>query len=538
MEQRRLSPNRRRRVFTWSNTMRFGLFAALLTASCLSARAVAAPSPEPAKEPKVTISKGVPFPEALSALCSESHCLIVAQPGALPLQLEHDITAQSLTEALDAFSTSFHCHWQLAGDTLVLLPRPWSPGERIEVEVEEIRAITADLERLTGGLCPYPRDLSRITDKIAFVKTIRPEQADAMQSGGLPFTALEGEQQKLWLKINGMEAFETPTTEAARLAEAFRSWERATLSIIGARNLDGATLNFVGVDYPNRYERGNRGRLDLGSLEVPGPQARTVTVQPSGGAVVPRPRGLPSNFTTNVLKLSGEYTLRELADRLQEATHTRIEIPPYAVRRRLLAYAASAPASEAAGAICECFGWVLEPQGGNGWYLGRPRLVATDNPALAWPRLRAAIPPILRLLYAHRYDPARGSREIAAFVEEQAQITAGTDLRRYAERSALLKQVETAKGKDWGRVPLAELSPEFRQRLANYLLEGALQLMSAPVRLDSPPPSVMYTASGVFRLSGPLGPGQHPLLTFNVTRADGTTSRWGWAVGTSSLEKQ
>jgi hypothetical protein len=42
--------------------------------------------------------------------------------------------------------------------------------------------------------------------------------------------------------------------------------------------------------------------------------------------------------------------------------------------------------------------------------------------------------------------------------------------------------------------------------------------------------------SGRFTLSGPLGPGLHPTLMFNVQRPDGKVDSWGWFVGSSSLE--
>jgi len=236
------------------------------------------------------------------------------------------------------------------------------------------------------------------------------------------------------------------------------------------------------------------------------PVAEGLELAPAGRA----PRSLQAPWPLTARRLR----LRELPAALRAAGGPSLTTPTYAGEREVV-IASAGSRFEVLTALADLWGWELRTEG-QGFALGRARLPAARNPVELHTRLMQAVPPPVwhNMISLRQHARNRWSRQM----------------------ELVLDNVERLHGKGWKSFRPADLTPENQQRLANVVfMRQVANWWGIAGPLDRPHPWIATPERGVLRLGGPLGPGQHPMLKFEVTDENGQTWMWGWVVGSSTL---
>jgi hypothetical protein len=461
-----------------------------------------------APEATVSIAAKADLEAALAAIQRASRGVVLAEIPEVDRRLPTEMRDTPLSAALAQVSRAYHLYWRRRGSSLVLLKRYADPREITSLEREELAAVTRDIARLLRPFAPFPSG-SLDSDQREFVASISPAQARAMQEGGLPFLALRPEQQALWLKINTMNGYSRAMEQADRLNRFWPAWNEGVLT-----SESGGEFGAMFLWYPDPTVAG--GRTGFASSLLPGLTGPS-TVAPRGEITATQPARRPAGYEKTVRLPGGETTLAELARAVEAGTGAKLRVPAYAEGRQLLAVGERVKASDVVTALEDLYGWKLTAGRDGQHSLGRPGVLPARDALDLHARIRAVIPPSVRLMWDEE-----GSAQVMGRVGQHWAQTADAVTRRKKAR--------------WDRASLKELDSATARRLANAIFDQTLGVLMGPRLSEQPLLCLAAPERGYFLLSGSLGPGRHPLLRFKVDRPGPREDSWGWFVGTSSLE--
>lgn len=474
-------------------------------------------------DPPVSCPKGASLETVLASLARATNGIVLADPPDVPRTLEAELRERPLGEALMEVSRSFHLHWRRRGNGLVFLRRLWDPRETLRLEVPELAAISADLERLIRPLVPYVGPAAH--DYLRFTRSLTPQQQEAMLSReGMPFSGLGAEQRDLWMMLSYHGTYLGPLLDLERASRALAGWQRCRLVYRLTDTPVGGRAPTLFFEYPGRGRDGGPSLVELPSdfrdeLKAP-------LVQASGERLPADQAALPASFRSPVDLPAGVTTAAALSTLAADAARVQIVLPEHARERRLLVTAGRAAAREALTALADLYGWALADGGGGQYYLRRPRFTAGKDLRAIHQQMLALLPPTVRLLLPQGKegpDPAR----------------AAANLRYRTELSSILGEITLRKGGPWESAPVAGLAPALQRRLANLMFETFLwgTLMGGALTRLEPYPWLTTPEQGVFYLSGPILPGKKPAIELKVRQPNGVVEGTGYIIGTSSLEK-
>jgi hypothetical protein len=477
------------------------------------------PPPEiPAREPAVSIRRHATLPEALDAVQRATGGLVLSQKAGIERKLQVDIVGAPLSEALQQISQSFDLYWVRKPGGILFQRRYSDPQAEVELDLEEMTAAASDLYRLIHSFTPKPVDITIITDKKDFVKSLTGEQIQAMQTTGLPFGALSPEQRRLWLTINNMQGYGDTDMYLERLVRVFSTWKQGIL----AQALQGEGYTQYDHLCPDSSHPTSFQRVPLiVNAADAGPLADETG---AGTLALLEARQWTSAFRRPLRIADGEYTVAQLVGQLEAATDKQVRIPEYARERRVLVRGGRAQAAELLAGLERLYGWTLRQEKHERYSLSRPFLPPARDAWDLHQKMQAALPPALRYLVAQ--SPQRKNR------------------RQSYQLGLVLGAVSRKQPRGWTRASAGDLDPDMQRRLGQVV---CVALLSDPYcrRLVNDTVPYYWLAvpeRGVFTWKtgrtpeGAPGPAI-PLLLFSVERPDGKIDQWGWGVGGSSLDK-
>jgi hypothetical protein len=451
--------------------------------------------------------------EAVVTALGRAGCVVVADVSTIRRTLREPLQEVPLDQALGRISLDFDRFVLRRGKTLVLQRRYSDPDEDAGLEIAELRAAAVDMDRLIQPFAPQLRaGPETIGAMDAFIAALTPEQEQRMLGGGLPFRELSARQQEMWLELNADQAYGTAVMELRRARLCFTQWERATLEDIASKSFPRRFLIVTFAD-----PAGVEGKDGI-AIQTPGlgPPVNVRGRQPRSEGVELPPAGEkpPARLRARWPLPVQQMDLETLAQKLREDGGPKLEIPTYARARTVWIVSNGGTRAEVLAALADLWGWELSPTR-SGYALGRPRLAPARDAADLRLKLRRAVPPALRHM-------------IVALLGESAN-------ERWARQMSLLVEgAHRVAGREWKRFPVTQLDEVSQRRLAN---EAALRTFgswysSYGVQAQ---PDVWLTnpERGIFKLSGPLGPGRHPRILFLVKDDRGMETGWGWSVGTA-----
>jgi hypothetical protein len=480
----------------------------LWSGTLLAVAAAAAPTPGPA-EPRVTLPVGLDLESVVPQLQRGPIRVVVADPSPAPADLSRRLDNVPLKEALQRISLDFDRRWLRRGACLALQHRFNEPDAGPGVELEEARIAAADMYGLIRPFSPRLGGLEYTLAKARLVAALTPELQQRMIGTGIPLTEMPRDLQRAWLEINSSHAYASSVRELRRAAGCLGKWSQVVARPLG-QIINGrpAQLDMV---YPD--PQGDDGRVDgvdpgnpIANLRGYTPVAEGFELHPADKA----PRSLQAPWPVAARR----FRLREIAGVLKAEGGPRLTTPAYAGDREVL-IASLGSRFEVLTALADLWGWELRPEG-EGFALGRPRFAAARSAVELHARLMQAVPPPIwhNMIAIRRHTRSRWGRQMALVLDD----------------------VERVHGKSWKSFRPTDLTPEAQQRLANVVfMRQVSHWWSSAGPRDRPPPWIVTPERGVLRLGGPLGPGLHPMLRFEVTDDNGQTWMWGWAVGTAKI---
>jgi hypothetical protein len=484
----------------------------MLSMTSLKSDAQQAPN-ELSSTARLTLQKEATLEEVVRAVHKAAGGVVVSELIRPEKRLRRDLKDVPLVEALDEVSESFDLYWRARPGGIVLNRRFMDPADLPDVSVEELAAALGEAHRLITPFSPYTNGRVYTENQNSFAQSLSSGQMRRMREEGLPFMELSPAQQDHWLIINAAAAYKDPALILERGARLFGHWGRAYVShwppVLSDREPPG-----LGVYSPDYSVGGFAFGLYCGQTDdLP-------TIPASGRAPLrgellgPREPSLPRSFQARVGSLKGEMSLREAVAALARASSNSISAPSYADEYRLLVYASEARAAALAAALEDVRGWEARPSRGRRWVFDRPRFQPASDDLDLHGKLIASIPISLRLLL--RAD----GEMVRAIVRNRLACRKVSD-----ELTRLWPEGKPS-------LQVADLPPDTRRKLANYVFAKEFRGMLDPLKAATPPWWVVAPRQGVFRMDGR---GSHPMLSFEVVRPDGRPSSWGWAVGTSMV---
>jgi hypothetical protein len=480
--------------------------------------ALLAGRPLPAAVPAVSIPRDAPLPLALAALQQQSGGAVLAEAPQVDRRLPDPIQAAPPAAALEEISRSYHLYVISRPGSIAFQRRFGDGRDDLLISREEATAALSDLARLALPFWPGITDVTVITDQRDFFRSLSRDQTTRMQEGGLPFSALRPEQQRLWLKINARQAFGTSIQTLLTSAAAVRSWDRADFGwttrpvlLPGGAQSTSTRLRY---SFPDPHTPGDLEMYNVADRyepQQPPPYPPTVA-----GEQHPPRAGLPEAFEAPIQYPPGETTLTELVRAIEAATEREIRVPAYAREWRLLAYVPGATAQEVLGGLEDLYGWRLQHQEGRRYALRRPVFPAAHDVVDLYQKMWDSLPPPAKRLLAQESIPGRR-------------------LRLYRQVETFVSEAQKRFGRGWAPVKPAELGPQAEALLFDHIFEIALRRPGSVFLPTDAGPLwwVVAPEQGLFTLEG--DPARQPLIQFHVRRPDGIFDAWGWLVGSNSL---
>lgn len=462
--------------------------------------------------PRITVPKGAALPETMRAAAKLGFRVALAERPYQMRSLAHSLAGASSDESLNAIAESFDLSWLARSRTIVFGRRCTAADEPLDLEVEELRAVTQDLYRLIHRFAPYPLDEQYTRSQNRFYASLSGQTLRTMREpAGLPFGELPPEQQAEWRLLSYANAFCDKDLVAERAARIYREWRRTALSY-RTNEQGGRALWF---SYPDAG-----GRADGRRFSLPAPREDVADLGPAGGSgaqVTVEPAKLTPSYSCPVTLPDGEMTVRKLVGVLAQATRNSIEVPTWAQDRPVVVVARDANGADVVNALQDLYGWELRLQSGRRWNLGRPVLSDTADVRGLYSRLKRALPPSI-----HRFWQAK-MRSVRLYqAGYRFQFT------------RILSAITQALQEDWRTAASRDLPPAVQRQLANLVfvesLKGALDRC-----IEQPEPQWYLVAPerGLFFLEGT---DSNPMLMFRVLRPDGRRDGWGWVVGSSTIK--
>ncbi len=466
-------------------------------------------------QPSLALPKGASLEQAMDAVQRATGGVVLAEVPDTARTLDKGFRELGLSEALREISRAYHLHPVRRGRSVVFIRRLWDPDERLNLEIPEMTAVVADMDRWLRPL-NYHRVVNQVYDLRAFARGLTPAQVSAMQNGGLPFTALSTSQRALWNKQSQFVAFGGASLSLDQAAQMFSGWSRCDVRYDDPISPEGRrfylfypyTDSIKGVVREQFYQERSEPRLP------PAPQ-------PSEEVLPQSPRSLPAAFRRAVRFARPTATFGSLAAAVAAAAQCEIDVPAYARGRRVIARVEGAAAEEVLGALSDLYGWEFAPGTGRRWHLRRPRFEPARDFQDLQDKLRAAIPPTARLL-----------------IENTDANEAAHEARRDREVPQILAAIAERKGRRWETAAVAELDRAVQQRLANILFELWLRKSKGLLSRQQPYSWIATPEAGLFHLRGELGPGRKPLLELRIQWKEGNGYRFemcGVWLGTEKL---
>lgn len=490
-------------------------FLALFSVSFFLAGSLAAAPSGAAGLPAVSLRRGADLEATLRACEPALPAVVVAESSPGAARIREPLKDVPVETALKRISLDLDRCCLLRPRSLALQLRYGQPDAGRGPEWGELRQTVEDLEGLVQPFYPRLRDLGPVTRAHnAFGRSLTTAQAEKMQSGGLPLAALAPEQQRLFLEINTSHAYEDLRVKMHYVSVIMRNWKEGRIEHLTTRGMreEGMYL-FVPNPEPTKL---------YGASRIP---VRFADPQPWQGP--PEVFSLPDPKLKSPASLRPEWTLplQELdletfARELRASGGPELEIEPFARQRRFWIASRAGTRGEILLALGDLWGWNLFPTS-KGYRLGRARRPQAGNPRELIRQIRATVPPSLRYLLRsvrERYQNARLQRQGAAIDREAEQLA----------------------GPGWMRLPVTRLSEVGQEALAQVaVIMNLNDWMHSYAWEEEPLPWFTHPEKGILKLSGPLGPGRHPILMFDTFYEEGPrkgqTASWGWAVGTSNI---
>jgi hypothetical protein len=222
----------------------------------------------------------------------------------------------------------------------------------------------------------------------------------------------------------------------------------------------------------------------------------------------------PPSLRKAVSLPGGELTLAALAAAVRKSTGREIQVPAYARERKLLAYSEDNRAGEVLRLLTQMYGWTLQTADGTRYLVARPRLVPARDVMDLHARMRAALPPLIHLLFSREAE-----RSLVSTTRANYQI------------DQILTALREVRGADWERASTVELPPTLQRQICNLFLYRKFPVDDL-VRSVYPRWWLVAPKEIVLRLRGEPGPGKHPMVMIQAKRPDGTIDEWGWAAHT------
>jgi hypothetical protein len=496
---------------------------ALVAAVCTLAQMPASPQTYSSSSKRVSLTKGARLPQSLQRLNEASGGVLLAEIPAVDRQLLRDQSSLTVSQSAEEISKTYLVYCISRGSDYSFLKRYVDPRESTEFEPQELAEYAGTLARLIGPFAPPAEDFfgqTAVTDKIDFVKSLSGDQAAAMQRVGLPFNRLRTDQQKVWLKITAVSGYGGAYYDLQSVANGLRSWKQASLSWQETQD-----LRYLALRYPDP-QRGDRIGLHVAAYGGNPPPAEAPSelstvfgpVGPRGETIPKRRVRLDGVESRSVTLVGGESTVGDIIRNIETAVGCDIRVTAPRAKRRLLAYGRGVPAGNVLATLEDLYGWKLLKVRDSLYNL------APANPAPARDRLelsaalKRATPPQIDLLLDLEGQSGQGGR----IGDQWARA---------------LRLIDKQK-KGWSKVQMSEVDGAASSRIANAFFEKQLDTDLGPLLISPPLRCLATPEAGFFTLSGPLGRGNHPFLTFKVPRDGPREDCWGWGVGTSSLDEQ
>jgi hypothetical protein len=460
----------------------------------------------------VSLARGADL-EAVVAALGRGGAVVVADVSAVRRALREPLQEAPLEQALGRISLDFDRFVLRRGKTLVLQRRYSDPDEDAGLELEELRAAALDMDRLIQPFTPRMGIAEYIEAKRQFIAALTPEQEQRMLGGGLPFRDLPARQQAMWLEINTTDGYMDSVQELRRARLCLTQWDRAAFRDLASS--DSPKRRDLAVMFPD--PQGIRGE-DLIALHGPGlgPPANVRGRQPRAEGLELPPAGEkpPARLRARWPLPVQQMDLESLAQKLREEGGPKLEFPAYARARTFWIVSSGGTRAEVLSALADLWGWELSPTR-SGFALGRPQFSPAKGIADLQFKLRRAVPPALRHMI------------VARLVESSTE-------RSMRQMSLLVQAVDRVAGREWKRFPVTQLDEESQRRLANQAALHAIGFWyTSHGEREQPKVWLTNPERGIFKLSGPLGPDQHPTILFLVKDDRGMETGWGWAVGTA-----
>lgn len=224
------------------------------------------------------------------------------------------------------------------------------------------------------------------------------------------------------------------------------------------------------------------------------------------------PEELPARLKAGLSLPPGEYTLADLAERLS-ASKVVVRFPSYAANRKVVAFSHDGKLGEILSGLCVLYGWTATPTR-SGYQVGLPRFDPAKDAQDLHLKLQRMVPPAVRY---------------------QVRILSQGEYGRSGHQwAAIIQEAEHLGGKEWKSLPLSRFSTLGRARMANDVASHQIHYWTTAMgNRDTPPAWIHHPELGVLRLSGPVGPGLHPSIRFEVPAPNGRPAGWSYAVGTA-----
>jgi hypothetical protein len=486
------------------------MFSSIILTQATAAPPVATSRPSDLELPRVSIPTSLTLDDVLSQLHTGPIRVVVADVSETSPRSGKLLADVPLNKAISQVSQDFDRFWIRRGGALVFQRRFTDPDEAPGLELEELRAASADMYSLVRPVTPALRGRSYTLAKMEFLKRLTPDMQQQMLNPGLPVAALPVELRNVWLQINASKAYSSGSLELERAARCMQIWGQVSVRD-GAPARDRASQ--LAFEYSDPEVEDGHGGFDLPTARRP----RQVDASRPDGIEVPEssartPQDLRPIWPITMKRVE----LTTLVEELQSNGGPKVSIPAYA-KHRSIWLASSGSRAEVLNALADLWGWEWLPTK-DGYALGRPHFAPARDPLDLHAKLLRAIPPAIwhPMVTAVRGNTARWSKQM--------------DL--------VLANVDRVKGKDWTRFRPIDLDPDNQLRLANTLVRHQIgKWYELNGQTTRPPAWIVSPEKGVLHLSGPLTPGAHPQVSFVVEDEGGQKWMWGWTVGTSSLAK-
>lgn len=435
--------------------------------------------------------------------------------------LARPVRRLSAAELPRQLSASLRSHAIVRPRTLVLRRRYLDPSEDYDLGIEELLETARVIHGLVNPLCPDRISELGIRQEVRFARSFSTDQLQRLRSGRLPLSGLRPEQVRDWFEINRRHGYGDIELSYRQALQVLAGWRRCLMLRGGMRDGTSSLILFCPGAHGGRDVKVQLGVFQRAGITRAAPPARRLApasladAQPSMIVLSPR-KPASAGFRKPTPSFAGPTTLGGLIAVVESSSGSKVTIPGYARSRTLMVFAKRPQAEQLVGAVQDLYGWQLTPVGRNGHALGPPKIAPARDALDFNGKVRTALP----LALHHAW-----SREAAASVE--GRVTA---------RLSALAASTKFRG-DWRTLRVVDIDKGSQRIVARLVFDRLVAALSKRyLRRVAPPAWLVTPEAGYFSLKGGSGPRAHPLLEFHVRRPDGLEDRWGWYVGTNSIE--